>query len=60
MADITMCYGKDCPLKENCYCYKATPNKFRQSMFFDSPIKNGKCDEFWDMRITTLKTSSKD
>ena len=50
MADISMCYGEDCPLKENCYRYKAIPNEFRQTMFFGSPMKDGKCDQFWDMR----------
>lgn len=31
MADITMCVGADCPLRETCYRYTATPNEHRQS-----------------------------
>ena len=30
MADITMCTG-NCPVKENCYRYMATPNPYGQS-----------------------------
>lgn len=31
MADITMCTGTGCPLREKCYRYTATPNEYRQS-----------------------------
>ena len=31
MADITMCVGTGCPLREWCYRYTATPNEHRQS-----------------------------
>ncbi len=31
MADITMCVGTGCPLRETCYRYMATPNEHRQS-----------------------------
>lgn len=31
MADITMCVGTDCPLRETCYRYTATPNEHWQS-----------------------------
>lgn len=30
MADITMCTG-NCPVKENCYRYMATPNDYWQT-----------------------------
>lgn len=46
MADITMCKGGDCPLKEQCYRYKATMS-FYQSYFVEPPFKDGKCDMFW-------------
>lgn len=50
MPDISMCEGKKCPLKEKCYRYKATPTKYRQSYFVDTPYdhKDDKCDYFWD------------
>jgi hypothetical protein len=46
MADITMCEGKNCPLKESCYRYTAKPNEYRQSYFVNSPVKDGQCDEY--------------
>ena len=51
MPDITMCSGKDCPVKEMCYRHTATPNEFRQSYFLSPPgvLKDGKfkCDMYW-------------
>jgi hypothetical protein len=46
MADITMCKGNYCPLKESCYRYTAKPNEYRQSYFVNAPVKNGKCNEY--------------
>ncbi len=46
MADITMCSGVGCPLKEKCYRFKAIPCEFRQSYFTEPPLKNGKCEYF--------------
>lgn len=43
-----MCKGTDCPLKENCYRFTAKSNDVYQSYFVDTPIKDGKCDMFWD------------
>lgn len=56
MADITMCGGKECPMKENCYRFTATPNEFRQSYFMIAPvilhITDGEhwhsCHNFWN------------
>lgn len=36
MPDITMCDGKGCPLKQNCYRFTAKPNE-RQSYFAEAP-----------------------
>ena len=51
MADITMCGGKDCPLKEKCYRFTA-PESERQSYFLGTPgkMEDGKfvCDKYWD------------
>ena len=48
MADITMCSGKDCPLKEKCYRFKATANEFRQSYFCEIPfdVEDESCKYF--------------
>ena len=43
MADITMCKGKGCTMKETCYRYKA-PKEYYQSYFNESPHDN-KVDE---------------
>ena len=38
MADITMCTGGDCTMRETCYRFKATPNEYRQSYFANPPF----------------------
>lgn len=50
MADITMCRGENCPLKETCYRFTAIANEFRQSYFKDIPYNYEKvwCNEYWD------------
>ena len=48
MADITMCSGKGCDLKDKCYRFTAPKSEFRQSYFCEPPIKDGKCDMYWD------------
>jgi hypothetical protein len=48
MPDITMCTGGDCPAKETCYRFKATPSEYRQSFFTKPPwnFVNG-CEHYW-------------
>lgn len=46
MPDITMCEGTNCPLKENCYRYKAKPDIY-QSYFIKPPYEQNKCDHYW-------------
>ena len=46
MPDITMCFGKDCPYKEDCYRYTAKPDEY-QAYFSNPPIEDGKCDYYW-------------
>jgi hypothetical protein len=46
MADITMCKGINCNQTNSCYRYLAKANPYRQSYFEDSPMKDGKCDEY--------------
>lgn len=53
MADISMCQNKDCPLRKNCYRYRAIPSEFWQSYVVVEPEINqdgAKCDWFWDCR----------
>lgn len=50
MADITKCKGGICPLKDNCYRYKAESD-IMQSYFIDEPyVLRGdtyECDYYW-------------
>lgn len=48
MADITMCDGVECPIKDKCYRHTAPKSKLGQSYFWGSPMKDGKCIYFWD------------
>jgi hypothetical protein len=52
MPDITTCWGENCPIKETCYRFTATPSKWMQSYFVDAPIKeDNTCEYFmkiWD------------
>lgn len=41
-----MCDGNECQLKENCFRYKATPSKFRQSYFIETPNENLECEYY--------------
>jgi hypothetical protein len=52
MPDITMCEGKDCPLKESCYRYTAKPSGLGQSYFRTSPYSyfSKKCEVYWKLK----------
>lgn len=47
MPDISMCEGGSCPLKEECYRYRAKPN-YHQTYLVDIPYDpvSGKCEAF--------------
>jgi len=51
MADIEMCEGVNCPLKEKCYRYLAPVNEYWQAYSTESPydIETGECESFWDI-----------
>lgn len=54
MADITMCNGTGCQVKESCYRYTAPVNEQRQSYFTEVPLYYDhdtgmeSCDYFWE------------
>lgn len=58
MADIAMCSGQDCPLKEQCYRHKATP-RIWQSYFMNPPYnkETEECDRFWEMKNNADESS---
>jgi hypothetical protein len=48
MPDISMCTNEECPLKETCYRYNATPSEFMQAYAkfeYDKDTKS--CDYYW-------------
>ena len=59
MSDITMCSGVGCDLKNDCYRFTATRG-FWQSWFSVVPIKDGKCNMFWDNKAEESYDDLKD
>ena len=60
MSDITMCTGKECPLKETCYRYTAPKNEYRQSYFQFVPYdhESGDCEFYYaDQRTKNQLTT---
>lgn len=64
MPDVTMCEGRgtlpdtdddgamhECPNRDRCYRYTATPTPHRQAYFVGMPLRvgqrPGECDYFW-------------
>lgn len=49
MPDITLCTDNKCPMRNECYCFRAKPSKWGQSYFAESPLKDGKCEYFFPL-----------
>ena len=58
MADITMCSGEKCPLKQICYRHTAKPSNY-QSYFMKPPVLGGTCEYFWRAEVN-VKTDEND
>jgi hypothetical protein len=60
MADITMCDGKECPIKDRCYRHTATKSNW-QSFFTHTPYNKelGICGDFWDNNLSESVKKSK-
>lgn len=56
MADISMCEGTECPLKEECYRFSA-PKSMYQSYFVEVPYdkEQKKCDYYWKQDNNKIK-----
>ena len=56
MPEITMCSGGNCPLKKDCYRYRAYPENI-QSYFSEPPHKDGTCEYFmpFDKKETRIR-----
>lgn len=48
MADIAMCSGNECPIKEDCWRYMAPASRW-QSYLATPPYTEEGCEYFWDM-----------
>ena len=57
MPDITMCAGGDCPLKENCWRFRAPPEPRWQSWFSAVPFdhETGTCLSFAELTLGERK-----
>jgi len=64
MADITMCSGKGCRVKDKCYRFTAKKSEFWQSYFLNPPleVKNDvlACRMFWGEESDKVYKSIKD
>ncbi len=58
MADIRMCSGFGCDMKHDCYRFTANRGMW-QSWFSVVPIKDGKCEMFWDNKLKRDKEDAK-
>jgi hypothetical protein len=49
--DITMCKGTNCPLRLECFRYRAIHDSQWQSMFITIPYnkETQKCKHFWEI-----------
>lgn len=44
-----MCRNEDCPLRKNCFRYRARPRKYHDQIYGDfHPMGNGQCPDFLD------------
>jgi hypothetical protein len=50
MPDITMCQDNECPMKNKCYRFTATPSKYGQSYFAETPREDYYCDYFYPIK----------
>lgn len=60
MADITMCTGENCPVKDKCYRFTAVKCEYMQAYFLNPPIKDGKCEHFYGENAENIFNNLKD
>jgi hypothetical protein len=64
MADITMCPGTECPVKDKCHRFTATANEWGQSYFMNVPGKTVDskftCDMYWGDNAEAIWNQLKD
>lgn len=60
MADITMCRGDDCYMKEACYRHTAPQNPHWQAWFMNTPQHKGSDCEFFSPSDTPPPTENEE
>lgn len=61
MADITMCKGEYCELRETCKRYTSQPNEYRQAYFSKEPnVDSYHCDMYWGNKQEQVFNQLKD
>lgn len=55
LTDITMCDDRECPLKDSCFRFRATPSQW-QSFFVNSPNQygNSECPQYLKADYQTI------
>lgn len=48
MADISKCFGGECPLKDTCYRFLVPSNDWHQSYLAEPPYKDEKCEHYYE------------
>ena len=54
--DITQCQDISCPKKQTCLRFKGEPNKYQQSYFLESPLKDNECEFYYEIKENTPLT----
>jgi len=49
MADISMCTNKECPSKEDCWRFQASPSEWQSYVGHIFDPATGKCSSFYPM-----------
>ena len=58
MADISMCEGKGCENRVNCYRFLAKPDRFQSYGLFEEQMKDGKCNWYWEVNKGRKRNSA--
>jgi hypothetical protein len=59
MSDITKCKGGECPIKKTCYRFTSKASDW-QSYFTEIPLKDGKCDMYWEKKSEKIHADFKE
>lgn len=52
MADICMCRGEGCQVKDRCHRHTAKQSTLRQAWFTETPGRDDQCEHYWPVNRT--------